>query len=108
MGMKKIGEGEYTLYLEECPNCGSNRILNEEKFYGLSAMSAGGIVTGILVGAPLMGALGAIGLVKLAIAGTISYQAAVKLKQANYKFLEKLNSKKLYNCPKCECTKLVK
>jgi predicted RNA-binding Zn-ribbon protein involved in translation (DUF1610 family) len=107
MGMKKLGEGQYTLYLEECPNCGKNRVLNEDKFYGLSAMSAGGILTGILFGAPIMGALGALGLVKLAIAGSISYQAAVKLIQANYKLLEKLNSKALYTCPNCKCTKII-
>jgi predicted RNA-binding Zn-ribbon protein involved in translation (DUF1610 family) len=106
--LSKIGDKPYTLYLEECPNCGNKRTLDEEKLYGLAAITGGGILTTLLLGAPIVGAMGAIGLVKLAIAGSISGTAAARLIKMNYEYLNKLSQKNLFTCPNCGCSKLVK
>ena len=108
MGTRKVGEGEFTLYLEECPQCGSTRTLDQEKFYGMLAMLGGGVLLSAVVGAPVVGAMGAIGLIKLAVAGTIGANVAVQLIKANYRALEALNKKKLYTCRNCGSTALMR
>lgn len=106
MGVKKVGEGKYTLYLEECPKCGAKRDIDNDKLFKLTAISGGGMLTTAIFGAPIIGALGAIGAVKLLLAGSISAGAASHLIKTNYKFLQNLNKQDLYTCPKCGSTNL--
>ena len=108
MGTRKVGEGEFTLYLEECPQCGSSRTLDEGKLYGMLAMIGGGALATTVFGLPVVGALGAIGLIKLAVAGTIGAPVAVQLIKANYRALEALNQKNLYTCQDCGSTALIR
>lgn len=106
--LNKIGEGAWTVYLYECPRCGRERKLDEEKAKGLGAFAAIGAVTGLIFGTPIVGILGGIGLLKLAMAGTISGVVAVRAIQENYKLILEMNKRNLFKCPCCSCTDMVK
>ena len=106
--LHKIGEGAWTVYLYECPRCGSERKLDEEKAKGIGAFTAIGAVTSLIFGTPIVGLLGGIGLAKLAMAGTISGVVAARAIQENYKLILKMNERNLFTCPCCRCTDLVK
>lgn len=109
MGPNKIGEGKYTVYLKEYPICGAqNRKFNDAKITGSIAMTAGAAITGSIFGAPIMGALGALGIVQLFVAGSITGGIAIRLIKYNYEALLKLNKKKIYTCRECDCTDLIK
>ena len=55
-----------------------------------------------------MGALGAMGIINLFIAGSITGGAAIQLIKYNYKALINLSKRKIYTCPDCDCTDLIK
>jgi hypothetical protein len=82
--------------------------LNKEKIAKATAFGIAGFGAGLLVGVPVTGLLGAIGIIKLAIAGTISAGAAVNLIKANYKFLAELGQENIFNCLNCGSSRLVK
>ena len=75
----KIGEGKYTLYLKECPKCGSKKRKMGYKQKAGMGIGIGGIATAAIFGAPLIGILGGYGIAQLAIGGTISGVAAIQL-----------------------------
>lgn len=89
-----------------CPHCGSHRNVNEEKFATLAFMTGGGIVGSIILGAPVCGVLGILGIGKLtAILGS-SGLAAYYMKM-NYKVLGHMASQAFFKCPKCGCTDII-
>lgn len=103
----KIGDGVWTLYLYECPKCHCTRKLDKEKLAAVGGLTAVGIGGSMLLGAPVAGWFAAIGLTKLAIAGTISSAMAAQLIRANYQLLIKMSERKMFSCPHCGCFDLV-
>lgn len=97
---KVIGEGKYSVFIKECPKCGSERKLNEDAALKYGLVSAGGIFSSILIGAPIIGALGAIGIIKLFLAGSITLHVALRLIKANYEMISKLPHD-IFICTKC-------
>ena len=105
----KIIVGEITLYLGECPQCGyDHRTLNEDTLAASAALTGAGLLTTVIFGGPLFGALGAIGLTKLLLAGTISGPVWANAMKGNYTLVKKLSEMGLFECPKCHCNKLLK
>lgn len=103
----KIGEGAWTLYLYECPKCHCRRKLDKEKLATCGALTAVGFGGSMLLGAPIAGWFGAIGITQLVTAGTISASLAAQLIRANYNLLVKMSERSLFSCPMCGCTDLV-
>jgi hypothetical protein len=103
---KVFGEGKYAIFLKQCPECGSDRKLNEVTLSANLALVGVGSLTTLLFGAPIIGALGALGLVKLVIAGTISAGVGARLIKMNYEFLRDMPHD-FFNCPKCKNSSLV-
>ena len=106
--LKKIGEGAWTVYLYECPSCGSERTLDEEKATTMGTLAVIGSASSLMFGAPVAGLLGGIGLAKLALAGTISGAAAVNAIRANYKLIGDMNKRSFFTCPHCGCADIVR
>lgn len=103
----KIGEGAWTLYLYECPRCRCTRKLDKGKLATVGGLTALGIGGSMFLGGPIAGWFGALGIYKLAMAGTISTTMAAQLIRENYKLLAKMSERKLFVCPACGCSDLV-
>ncbi|MEM4261218.1 MAG: hypothetical protein QXG00_08290 [Candidatus Woesearchaeota archaeon] len=97
---KVIGEGKYSVFIKECPKCGSERKLNEDAALKYGLVSAGGFLSTILVGAPVIGALGALGIIKLVVAGSLTIPVAIRAIKANYGMISKLPHD-IFICTKC-------
>lgn len=106
--LNKIGEGAWTLYLYECPRCGCTRKLDEEKAVAMAGLTAAGLATSAIFGAPLAGLLGGLGLFKLAMAGTIAGPVAVRAIRENYRLIAEMSKRSYFTCPHCGCTDLVR
>lgn len=103
----KVGSGEWSVYLYECPRCGCTRELDEEKVKGVLAVSAISAAGSAVCGSPIAGILGGIGLAKLALAGTISGGMAVQAIKFNYEIVKKLNERHIFTCPVCKCSDII-
>lgn len=90
MGVKKIGGGNYIIYLEECPKCGTNRTFNKEMMAQSSKLAIGSIILTFTSGNPIIGAAWA----KL-------------MKTINKDEWAVYSKKKIFYCPKCGCTELI-
>ena len=106
--IKKIGEGAWTLYLFECPNCGCIRKLDEEKWKVFRGLSVAGIVTTLIFGAPLAGFTAIFGAMPILMAGGPMAVAVAKLLQENYKLIARMNERTFFRCPNCGCSDLVR
>ncbi len=84
------------------------RDLNRSKAINLGVLAGGGLITSLLFGGPIIGLLAPIGLIKLALAGTITGALAVRAISANYKALAEIGKKKLFQCSNCNCSDLFK
>lgn len=104
--IKKQKIGDFVIYLEECPECHSDRKVNNDKLKAVGGISAAAIITGAIFGGPIVGVAAVIGVVKLVSAGTLAAGLGVKILQANYKILKEVNKIPLFECPKCKCTKI--
>jgi len=96
------------VYFAKCPKCGNHRSLNDKKAGAFAAISAGGILTAIVFGAPLLGLFAIVGAVKLVAAGIIATPVAVKILQENYRLLEQVGDEKWFMCDKCKCSDLLR
>ena len=103
----KVGDGEWSVYLYECPRCGCTREFDEEKAAGTLALTAVSAMGSAVCGSPIAGILGGIGLAKLALAGTISGGMAVQAIKFNYETVKKLNERRLFTCPVCKCSDII-
>lgn len=103
----KIGEGTWTLYLYECPNCHCTRSLDKTKLATMAAMAVVGTGSSVVFGAPIAGWFGALGLSKFAVSGTISPMMASIFIRLNYKVLVEMGKRKIFTCPYCGNTDLV-
>ena len=100
--VNKIEFDNFTLFLFECPKCGTERIMDGEK-----ALVTGGVAGLGIVGVPYFGILGFIATLKAMAIGTIAVPTGMRLLNLNSKLVEWLHEKKLFECPKCKCSKIV-
>lgn len=99
--------GGQMAYFTECPCCGGKRDLNKDKIGLLGGVSGIGFVLALIVGAPVLGPLGLLGIPKLiAVVGTT---AAVQIVRANVQFIQQMAEDKTpwFICPKCGCTDII-
>jgi hypothetical protein len=105
--MDKIELNTYTVYLKQCPSCGAQRSIGE-KAGKCAIVAGGGMVTAGLFGAPVIGLLGFLGIMKLAIAGAIAAPVAVKACEANIEILKWMNKGSFFKCPRCGCSEILR
>ena len=93
------------VYLAKCPCCGGKRSLNLKLVTGVGGITAASILTTVIFGGPLVGLFAVVGVMKLAMAGTIATGVAVKILQANYQMLAEINKEPWFLCD-CGCSKI--